>query len=108
MLELYSWKNSMKEKYYTIVIFFKAKPGKEKRLKEFLYSITHVALQSSGCIKHDLHHSLNDPAVFMFYETWINKEAHEQHILRPEVQEWRANLHDFLAVPYDLSFWETT
>lgn len=96
----------MKGKNYTIIVFFKAKSGKEKLLKEFLISITSIALKNHGCIKHDLHQSINDPTAFMFYETWISKDAHTRHTDRPEVQEWRANLNDFLAVPYDASFWE--
>lgn len=66
-----------------------------------------IALKSQGCIRHDLHESLDDDVGFLFYENWANKEAHEKHVLKPEVQKWRAQLADFLAQPYEVSFWET-
>ncbi|OYK80343.1 hypothetical protein CbuD7E6568_04360 [Coxiella burnetii] len=96
----------MSNKYYTIIVFFKAKPGQELALKEFLTSIVDIALQSPDCIRHDLHQSLDDPGEFMFYENWIHKKAHEQHIARPEVKKWRSKLNDFLEKNYDASFWE--
>ena len=98
--------STMHNQYYTILIIFKAKPGQEKSFKEFLTSIVKIASQSPGCISHDLHQSVKDSSKFMFYEHWVNQEAHEAHIARPEVQEWRSKLNDFLEIPYEVSFWE--
>ena len=92
--------------HYVITVFFKAKPGKEKIFKDFLTSIIEVALESQGCLKHDLYQSTYDPGIFMFYEIWINKNAHEQHIARREVIEWRAKLIDFLEKSYEVSVWK--
>ncbi len=96
----------MSNNYYTIIVQFKSAPGKEKELEAFLSSIINIALQSPGCIKHDLHRSIDDPSVFMFYENWIDKDAHERHIARAEVQEWRSKLDSFLDEKYQACFWE--
>lgn len=96
----------MSNNNYVIVVIFKAKAGKEQVFKEFLASIIDIALQSQGCIKHDLHQSLDDPSIFMFYENWVSKEAHEKHVARLEVQMWRSKLNDFLEKSYDVSFWK--
>jgi quinol monooxygenase YgiN len=96
----------MKNKHYIIVVIFKAKSGKELMLKEHLTSIVNIALKSLGCISHDLHQSLNDSSEFMFYEKWISREAHKQHVIRPEVIKWRDQLKIFLVKPYEASDWE--
>lgn len=48
--------------------------------------MTKVTIRHPDCIKHDLHQSIHDPGLFMFYENWINKKAHEEHVVREEVQ----------------------
>lgn len=93
--------------YYTIIIKFKTTPDKKKDFKRFLESIVPIALKSQGCIRHDLHESLDDAAEFLFYENWTSKEAHEKHVVLPEVQKWRNGLDNFLAEPYEVTFWKT-
>lgn len=93
--------------YYTIIVKFKTTPDKREDFKRFLASIVPVALKSRGCIRHDLHESLDDAEEFLFYENWASKAAHEEHVVKPEVQKWRAKLAGFLAQPYEISFWKT-
>lgn len=97
----------VKNKEHIIVVFFKTSPGKEEMFRAFLTSINDVALTSRGCIKHDLHQSIDEPTEFMFYESWASKAAHEQHVARPEVKEWRDQLNGFLEGPYEASSWVT-
>lgn len=49
---------------------------------------------------------IDDSTEFLFYENWVSKEAHENHVRRPEVQNWRSELDNFLEKPYEVSFWE--
>ncbi len=92
--------------YYTIIIKFKTTPDKKEHFKRFLESIIPIALNSPDCFRHDLHQSLENGAEFLFYESWVSKAAHEKHVLKTEVQKWRAKLADFLVQPYEVSFWE--
>jgi quinol monooxygenase YgiN len=34
----------------------------------------------AGCINYDLHRSIENPAVFLFYENWTNQECWEAHM----------------------------
>ena len=92
-------------KPHIITIMFKAAPGKEKALKDFLDSITDVVAQSPGCMKHDLHQCVDDPSTFMLYENWTNKAAHADHVARPEVQAWIAEAPSFLEKPCEIKCW---
>ena len=92
-------------RHYAIVVQFKAKKGQQEALQSFLEEIVPIALESPGCIRHDLHQSLDHAQEFLFYEKWESREAHERHIARPEVQQWRSKLDRFLEVPFHQSFW---
>lgn len=96
----------MSTNYYCIVVIFQTKSGKESAFKEFLTSIINIAMEHPGCVKHDLHQSIDDPSKFMFYEVWNDKQSHEQHVARDEVKGWRARLDSYLEVPYEVSVWE--
>ena len=90
---------------YIIHAVFEAKPGKESELKSHLTSIIKPALENPGCIKHDLHECLEHPGQFMFYEVWESKKDHDIHVSTPFVKNWRNQLDDLLAKPYEASFW---
>jgi len=60
----------------------------------------------AGCIKYDLHHSSDDPGAFMFYEIWKSKEALDEHIATPHLQNFLEKTKDILAEPLDVTLWK--
>lgn len=42
----------------------------------------------------------------MFYENWGSKAAHAEHCETPHIKTWQARMHELLAKPYDVTFWE--
>src|SRR5438309_1560135 len=96
----------MKNKPYIVQGFLEALPGKENELEKTLISLIKPSKQESGCIDYDLFRSMDNPAVFMFYETWINQEAFAQHIAAPHIKAWLARKEELLAKPNEVSFWE--
>lgn len=92
---------------YTMTVVFTAKPGKEESLKKFLASIIPIATSSLECLIHELHQSPQNPHLFMFYEQWTSQQAHENHIARKDVQNWRKQLQTHLACPYEAIIWNT-
>lgn len=92
-------------KKLTLVVYFEAKPGKEQALKEVLTSLIAPTLKEEGCINYNLHQNLNNPALFMIYENWQNKEAHNKHGQTPHIQAWRQQRDGLLLKPNEASFW---
>jgi quinol monooxygenase YgiN len=96
---------TMPKEYYTLVVMFEAKPGKENELKELLTSLVAPTRKEPGCINYDFHHNPDSSAEFMFYENWADKKAHEQHVDSPHINACKQKLDALLAKPYDLSIW---
>ena len=74
----------------TLIAKWKATPGAEDRLYEALRSLVEPTLAEQGCINYDLHRSIEDPGLFMFYENWTTKALWEQHINAPHIQAFWA------------------
>lgn len=65
----------------TLVAVIKTKPEHAGVVFESLKQIVEPTRAEAGCINYDLHRSLEDPTVFVFYENWETRahwEAHDQ------------------------------
>jgi len=82
-----------------VVALFKAKAGVDRKLKELLLTLIKPSRADEGCISYDLHQSIDDPALFAFYETWESRELLEKHSSMPHLQQFRSNAKDLLAEP---------
>lgn len=80
----------------TIIAKWKAKPGAENELDERLRSLVAPTLAEEGCINYDLHRSIEDPGLFMFYENWTTKPLWEQHINAPHISTFFASKDDIV------------
>ena len=96
----------MANNYYTVLAIIEAKPGKEEELEKILKSLVAPTLQEEGCVNYDFHRDSNNPAIFMFYENWVNKDAHQKHCETTHIKEWQARMPDLVAKPYDVTFWD--
>ncbi len=64
----------------TIVANIIANHDKVKLVKEELIKLIDITRKEEGCIKYDLHQDNDNPAHFMFYETWENRELWQVHM----------------------------
>lgn len=63
----------------TIVANIHAKAGQEQRVFNALEKLVEPTRMESGCIQYDLHRDNDDPAHFLFYETWENRDLWQAH-----------------------------
>jgi quinol monooxygenase YgiN len=70
----------------TVVATFVAKPGKENHLQEELLARIEPTRKEAGCIGYDLHQAIDNPATFIFLESWKSKEDLDQHLQMPYLQ----------------------
>jgi quinol monooxygenase YgiN len=66
--------------YLTIVAKITAKPGAEGRLESELRKLVSPTRSEDGCVQYDLHRSLEDPRVFLFFENWSSAPHLEAHM----------------------------
>lgn len=91
---------------HILLVILEAKPGKEQALKEALTALIEPTRQEEGCLCYVLHESPDNPAQFMFYENWANKEAHAKHLQTSHFVAWRAKKDELLAKLNDVTSWK--
>lgn len=69
----------------TIVANIHAKAGQEQRLFGELTKLVEPTRSEDGCTQYDLHRNNEDPAHFMFYETWETRDLWLVHKQTPHI-----------------------
>ena len=82
----------------TIVARIKAKAGREEALAAELARLVAPTLKEAGCLQYDLHHDLEDPGNFLFFENWATREQWETHMESPQLQAYKAVADDLVDV----------
>ncbi|WP_207956252.1 putative quinol monooxygenase [Rubrobacter marinus] len=82
----------------TIIAKLKAKPGSEDRLYKECRKLVAPTLSEEGCINYDMHRSVEDPGIIMFYENWETKPLWEQHMESSHLSEFSAATEDMVEV----------
>lgn len=72
----------------TIIAKLKAKAGAEDQLYNECRKLVAPTLAEEGCINYDMHRSIEDPGLIMFYENWTTKPLWEQHMQAPHLNEF--------------------
>jgi quinol monooxygenase YgiN len=81
----------------TIVAKLVAKPGQEATLERELTRLLAPTRAEEGCLLYDLHRSIEDPAVFLFYETWESMAAWQAHMKTPHLTAMAATTAELIA-----------
>ncbi|MEM9776563.1 MAG: putative quinol monooxygenase [Chloroflexota bacterium] len=68
------------ENKLTIVARIEAKSDKIDLVKSELLKLIEPTRKEAGCIQYDLHQDNENPAVFLFYENWENRDFWQDHM----------------------------
>ena len=66
--------------HLTIVARIEAKQDRVDLLKSELLKLIEPTRKEAGCLQYDLHQDNENPAVFLFYETWESRELWQEHM----------------------------
>jgi len=89
-------------KTLTVIAILKAQPGKEAVVKQELLALIPPTRKEPGCINYDLHQDEENPARFIFHETWTSKAHLDAHLARPHLGALMAKAGELLAEPPQL------
>lgn len=64
----------------TIVARIEAKKDKVDLVKSELIKLIEPTRKEQGCLQYDLHQENENPAIFIFYENWENRELWKIHM----------------------------
>ena len=96
----------MANKKVTVVARIRAKKGMEEIVKQELIALVSPTRSEKGCINYDLHRSVEDKSLFMFYENWVSKKALDEHLAMPHMQSHLKRANEILAGPPEITLWE--
>ncbi len=81
----------------TVVARVVAKQGCAESLKGELLKLIAPTRKENGCLEYTLHQDNDDPAVFMFYETWESQACLEAHMQTEHFRSYVAAVDAVLA-----------
>ena len=84
-------------KKLTIVARIEADVDNVEFVKAELLKLVAPTLEEAGCIQYDLHQDNENPAVFVFYENWENRELWQQHMNNTPLAEYMKATEDAVA-----------
>ena len=76
----------------TVVATIVAKPGCEKDVEALLTGLVEPSRRDKGCLRYDLHRSVDQSGTFLFYETWESKDLLDAHLETPHLLAMRDEL----------------
>lgn len=80
----------------TVIAWMRAAPGKRDELRTALEALVEPTSQEKGWVNYDLHQSLEDPDLFLFYENWESGEDLDAHLAAPHLRDFAARIPELL------------
>lgn len=72
-----------------IVASIQATTDQIERVRGELEKLVPITLAEEGCLQYDLHQDNENPAQFLFYETWESRELWQAHMNAPHLAAYR-------------------
>lgn len=96
----------MEEKEITVLARVRVIKGMEEGVKKELLSLIGPTRSEEGCLRYDLHQSMEDPSQFMFYENWASKKDLDDHLNMPYMKAHLRKAHEIFSEPPEITLWE--
>jgi quinol monooxygenase YgiN len=89
----------------TLVVVLRSKEGQHLLLEAEIRALISPTRKEEGCLQYDLHHSIDQPSLFLLHEVWATRAHHTAHTKTPHFLRWDAR-KDSLLAHRDVSFWQ--
>lgn len=89
----------------TLIVILRAREGQETLLEAELRALAGPSRKEEGCLRYDLHRSIDTPGALLLHEVWASREAHAEHTRLPHFLRWNAR-KDALLASRDANFWK--
>jgi quinol monooxygenase YgiN len=89
----------------TLIVILRAREGQETLLEAELRALAGPSRKEEGCLRYDLHRSIDQPGALLLHEVWATREAHTEHTHLPHFLRWNAR-KDALLASREANFWK--
>lgn len=90
----------------TVLARVYAKEDAAEKVRQECLALVAPSRAEKGCINYDLHQSVDDKTLFVFYENWMSREALERHLEMPHSLRFDERTDGLLARETEITFWE--
>jgi len=73
---------------YVVVARYTVRPGEEEAVEAALRAMTTLSRAEPGCVAYQAQRSLDDPSVFVLYESYVDEGAYEAHVETPHFKRY--------------------
>ena len=80
----------------TVIAYMWAAPGKRDELRAGLEALVAPTSKEKGWVNYDLHQSIEDPDMFLFYENWETEADLDAHLAAPHLTSLAARIPELL------------
>jgi len=89
----------------TLIVILRAREGQETLLEAELRALVSPTRKEDGCLRYDLHRSVDTPGVLLLHEVWATRDAHTEHTHSAHFLRWNAR-KDALLASREANFWK--
>ena len=88
----------------TLAVILRPRDGQDLMLEAELRALIAPTRKEEGCLRYDLHRSVEGPGAFLLHEIWETREHHTAHTRTDHFLRWNAR-KDGLLASREVGFW---
>jgi quinol monooxygenase YgiN len=92
------------KKAVTLAVILRPRDGQDLMLEAELRALIAPTRKEEGCLRYDLHRSVEGPGAFLLHEIWETREHHTAHTKTDHFLRWNAR-KDGLLASREVGFW---
>jgi quinol monooxygenase YgiN len=89
----------------TLAVILRPRDGQDMMLEAELRALIGPTRKEEGCLRYDLHRSVEGPGAFLLHEIWETRECHTAHTKTDHFLRWNAR-KDALLASREVGFWK--
>ena len=89
----------------TLAVILRPRDGQGMMLEAELRALIGPTRKEEGCLRYDLHRSVEGPDAFLLHEIWETREHHTAHTKTDHFLRWNAR-KDALLASREVGFWK--
>ncbi len=89
----------------TLAVILRPREGQDMMLEAELRALIAPTRKEEGCLRYDLHRSVEGPGAFLLHEIWETREHHTAHTKTDHFLRWNAR-KDGLLASREVGFWK--
>ena len=89
----------------TLAVILRPRDGQDMMLEAELRALIGPTRKEEGCLRYDLHRSVEGPGAYLLHEIWETLEHHTAHTKTDHFLRWNAR-KDALLSSREAGFWK--